>query len=85
MMQFRVLADDATSPPPMGLTAFARRAAREPFAALQLHAKRSQPAPPLQACKAESQGVAGLKKGNSGSLPSSGSVPVATTTQARSK
>ena len=80
-----VLADDATSPPPMGLTAFARKAAREPFAALQLHAKGPQAAAPLQTCEKSFQGSAGLKRGNSGSLPSSGTVPLASTKQARSK
>ena len=64
----------------MGLTAFARKAAREPFAALQLHAKRPRAAPPVQACKVEAQRLAGLKKGNSGS-----SGNVATSTQARSQ
>lgn len=80
-----LLADDATSPPPMGLTGFARKASREPFAALQLHAKRPQAAAYLEACEKGSQGSAGLKGGISSSLPASGSMPVATTKQARSK
>ena len=69
----------------MGLTAFARKAAREPFAALQLHAKGAQAATPLHACEKGSRGSAGLTKANSGSLTTSGSVPSAITKQARSK
>ena len=80
-------ADDATSPPPLGVTGFARKAAREPFAALQLHAKRPQgAAPPLHPHGKESQGSAGLKRENSSSLLTSDSLlPVAATKQARSK
>lgn len=80
-----MLADDATSPPPVGLTGFARKASREPLAALQLHAKSPQAAAYLEACEQGSQGSAGLKTGISSSLPTSGSMPVATTKQARSK
>lgn len=80
-------ADDATSPPPVGLPAFARKAAREPFAALQLHAKQPRgAAPPLQPWGKESQGSAGLKRGSSSSLLTLDSLlPVAATKQARSK
>lgn len=80
-----MLADDATSPPPMGVAAFARKAAREPFAALQLHARRPPAAAPPKPCEKESQGSAGVKRGSSGSLQASASVPSATTKQARSK
>ncbi len=40
-----VFADDATSPPPFGHRAFARKAARQPFAALQLCQKQSEASP----------------------------------------
>lgn len=84
---WRLHTDDATSPPPVGLTAFARKAAREPFAALQLHAKQPRgAAPPLQLWEKESQGSAGLKRGSSSSLLTLDSLlPVVATKQARSK
>ena len=85
MLTAIVLADDATSPPPVGLTGFARKASREPFAALQLHAKRPQAAAYLEAYERASQDSAGLKTGISSSLPTPGSMPLGTTKQARSK
>ena len=47
------LADDATSPPPLGHRAFARKAARQPFAALQLCSKHSGALPTATAGSAD--------------------------------
>ena len=38
------VADDATSPPPVGLAAFSRKVARQPFTAIQMQAVPNQPA-----------------------------------------
>lgn len=38
------VADDATSPPPVGPAAFSRKVARQPFAAIQMQAVPNQPA-----------------------------------------
>lgn len=68
-------ADDATSPPPVGFRAFARKAARKPYAALQMCHK--EPA----------ASGAGETAGDDVSVHCSGSppLPAAAVEQARSK
>ena len=70
-----MLADDATSPPPFGHRAFARKAARQPFAALQLCQKQSEAPPTAKAGSAD----------DSVPMTSSSPLPAAAAKQLRSK
>ncbi len=60
-----MLADDATSPPPFGHRAFARKTARQPFAALQMCQKQSEASPTATAGSADDS----LLKTSSSPLP----------------
>ena len=64
----------------MGLAAFARKAIREPFNALQLHDPN-----PLAAPLQIPAGPAALKHGSGSKLSTPDKVPLATTKRARSK
>ncbi len=70
-----VFTDDATSPPPFGHRAFARKAARQPFAALQLCEKQSETSPTAKAARADDSVL----------MTSSSPLPAAAAKQLRSK
>ncbi|DBA66867.1 TPA: hypothetical protein ACH3X2_002000 [Trebouxia sp. C0005] len=70
--------DDATSPPPFGHRAFARKAARQPFAALQLCTKQSEASPIAKAGSTLSSEKVAI-------MTSSSPLPAAAAKQLRSK